>query len=122
MGYTRFPTPALSPGERGNGPPRLDHTRAGVCLITIGKTPIRRLLFPLPGERVRVRGKYSVEHAKCSISQGLLSTRTKALHPAFPRFHPAEAQFHPLESRFHLNSIPLRRCLVEHGATPHRCG
>ena len=36
------------PGERENGPLPLDHTRAGVCLITIGKTPIRRLLFPLP--------------------------------------------------------------------------
>ena len=49
MGYTRIPlTPALSPGERENGPPPLDHTPAGVCPITIGKTPSRRLLFPLP--------------------------------------------------------------------------
>ena len=42
-------------------------------------TPIRSLLFPLPeGEGqggVRVRGKFSVEHEKCSVSQGLLSRR-----------------------------------------------
>src|SRR5207247_4723613 len=30
-------------------------------------------------ERVRARGKYSVEHAKCSISQGLLSKRSSSL-------------------------------------------
>jgi len=48
MGYTRFPPPALSLGERENGPPAVDHTRARVCPITIGKTPIRSLLFPLP--------------------------------------------------------------------------
>src|SRR5947209_7955355 len=47
MGYTRFPlTPALSSRERENGPPPLDHTRAGVCPITTGKTPNRGLLFP----------------------------------------------------------------------------
>src|SRR5206468_9063943 len=40
--------PGPLPGERENGPPPLDHTRAGVCPITIGKTPIRCLLFPLP--------------------------------------------------------------------------
>ena len=44
-----FPlTPALSLGERENGPPLLDHTRAGVYATTIGKTPNRRPLFPLP--------------------------------------------------------------------------
>src|SRR2546426_5628746 len=49
MGYTRFPPhPGPLPGERENGPPPLDHTRAGLWLITIGKTPIRRLVFPLP--------------------------------------------------------------------------
>src|SRR5437899_6941134 len=47
MGYTRFPlTPALSSRERENGPPPLDHTRAGVCPITTGKTPNRCALFP----------------------------------------------------------------------------
>jgi len=31
IGYTLFPlTPALSLGERENGPPPLDHNRAGV--------------------------------------------------------------------------------------------
>src|SRR5712664_2854834 len=42
------PHPGPLPGERENGPPTLDHTRAGVCQITIGKTPIRRKLFRLP--------------------------------------------------------------------------
>src|SRR6266404_2280465 len=55
-------------------------------------------------ERARVRGKNSVEHAKCSISQALLSTRTKAISPVLARFHLAEARFHLLESQFHLNS------------------
>ena len=49
MGYTRFPlTPPLSPGEMEDGPQSLDHTRAGVCPTSIGQTPTRRLLFPLP--------------------------------------------------------------------------
>src|SRR5438094_186412 len=44
MGYIRFPPhPGPLPGERENGPPPLDHTRAGVCPITIGKTPIRQI-------------------------------------------------------------------------------
>src|SRR5258708_7964435 len=42
------PHPGPLPGERENGPLPLDHTRVGVCLITTGKTRIRRLLFPLP--------------------------------------------------------------------------
>src|SRR2546427_538246 len=55
------------PGERENGPLPLDHTRAGVCLITIGKTPIRRLLFPLPegesqGEGERLGRTRKVQH------------------------------------------------------------
>src|SRR6266498_4065619 len=46
MGYTRFPlTPAL----------------------------IRRLLFPLPEGEGQGEGKYTVEHAWCSLSQGLFS-------------------------------------------------
>ena len=44
-----FPlTPTLSPGERENGPLPLDHRRDEACSTTIGQTPIRRLLFPLP--------------------------------------------------------------------------
>ena len=48
-----FPlTPARSLGERENpdsesGPPH-DHTRAGVCPTTTGKSPTRSQVFPLP--------------------------------------------------------------------------
>src|SRR5439155_3668099 len=53
IGGRTSPHPGPLPGERENGPPRLDHTRAGVCQITIGKTPISpdsESGFPLPGE------------------------------------------------------------------------
>jgi len=81
MGYNRFPlTPALSPG-RGRMVLRLSiNARAGVGPTTIWlNTQSDACCFPLPAavaperrlarreggrERVRVRGKYSVEHAK----------------------------------------------------------
>jgi len=69
IGYTRFPlTPALSPEERENGPLHLDHTRAGVCPTTIAKHQSDACCSLSLRERVTVRGKYSVEHRKCSIS------------------------------------------------------
>src|SRR6058998_1922367 len=40
-------TPALSLGERENGPPPLDHNRGRVCPTTIGRTLVRSPLFPL---------------------------------------------------------------------------
>ena len=73
IGYTRFSlTPALSPGERmvqcisiTPGPefaqqPSANHQSDACCSFSLR-------------ERVRVRGNYSVDHAKRSISQGLLS-------------------------------------------------
>src|SRR5881396_1242485 len=46
MVYIFYPlTPALSPGERGNRPPSLGHTRDGVCQTSVRKTSAWRGLF-----------------------------------------------------------------------------
>src|SRR5213592_154944 len=85
MHYTRFPSPPAcaaavaagrrpSPQGRGRMVLRLSITR----VPEFGQQPSAK--HPSDAccslslrERVRVRGKYSVEHGKCSISRGLLS-------------------------------------------------
>src|SRR5439155_27311463 len=57
--------PALSPGERENGPLPLEYTRVGICPTTIGQTPIRRLLFPLPEGERQGEGKILGRTDKC---------------------------------------------------------
>src|SRR2546426_162699 len=74
MGYAQFPlTPSLSPRERENGPPPLDHTRAGAAQLPSAKHQADACCSLSLRERVRVRGKYSLAYSKCSISEGLLS-------------------------------------------------
>src|SRR5438034_9694240 len=74
MRYTRFPSPRPSPQGRGRMVLRLSITP----VPEFGQQPSAK--HPSDAccslslrERVRVRGKYSVEHAECSISLGLLS-------------------------------------------------
>ena len=59
----------LSPGERENHPPSLDHGRDGVCPATYRQTRISGLLLPLPEGKGQGEGKHSVEHANCKISK-----------------------------------------------------
>ena len=77
--------PAAHPGplprERENRPPPLGHTRVGVCLMSIGKTPIRRLLFPLlegegQGEGERLDPTRKVQHMP-RTSQGCAPSPTR---------------------------------------------
>ena len=56
-----FPlTPALSLGERGNGPPSLGHTRDGISQARVRNTNTWRRLFPLPGGEGQGEGEQSV--------------------------------------------------------------
>src|SRR6058998_1961036 len=66
------PTPALSLGERENGPLSLGHTRGGVCQASMCKPSAWRWMFPSPRERVRVRGNESSTGIECRISNGFL--------------------------------------------------
>ena len=76
------PTPALSPGEREHGPPPRDHTRAGRLPNDHRLNTIQTHAVPSPWGEGQGEGKYSIDHAKCSISQGLLSTSPSA--PRWP--------------------------------------
>src|SRR5438876_9585815 len=79
IGYTRFPSPRPSPSGRGRMVHRL--------WITTVPEFAQQLLAEHPSEarcslslralreRVRVRGKYSVADAECSLSQRLLSMK-----------------------------------------------
>src|SRR2546427_388358 len=75
MGYIRFPlTPALSLG-RG----RMVHRLAITPVPEFAQYPSAKHQSDACcslslRERARVGGKYSVEHAKCSVSHGLLSS------------------------------------------------
>jgi hypothetical protein len=57
-----LPHPGLLPKEKENNPPRLAKTCDCIGLMIIQVSRDARMLFPLLGERVRVRADVSTNH------------------------------------------------------------
>ena len=69
-GYIVFPlTPAVSPGERENGPPSLGHTRDGVCQASMCRARAWRWMFPLPEGEGQGEGKRQFDSHRMSHIQ-----------------------------------------------------
>ncbi len=70
MGYIFLPlTPALSLGERENGPPSLGHIRGGVGQASMSRTRAWRRLFPLPEGEGQGEGKRQFDSRRVSHIQ-----------------------------------------------------
>ena len=69
-GYIVFPlTPAVSPGERENGPPSPGHTRDGVCWARVRKTRVGQRLSLLPEGEGQGEGKRRFDSQRVSRIQ-----------------------------------------------------
>src|SRR5216117_97484 len=76
LGWAKLGSPSPRPSPLGRG--RMVHRLSITPVLEFAHRPLAKHKSDACCSlslRVRVRGKYSVERAKCSISQGLLSKR-----------------------------------------------